>query len=218
MIFLCLSLIKCEIEFISLFICCPIYLKFENGEPIFKLTQSPRKSNHVMINTAKLALLSIYATFLLCNAFYHVAHTSVGIEPKASLSFLQLSFQSLYPPASGVPKSQDRLYYGNLFKGVMWILVYGFSIIAPLTITVLNVVDPDRLPFLGSILPHFTDCANGDRKLIILVLHMTSVIFQTYLYSMLASSVLMVLGNVFFLSVLSLYNNLNKIVRLVAMN
>lgn len=47
---------------------------------------------------------------------------------------------------------------------------------------------------------------------------MTSVIFQTYLYSMLASSVLMVLGNVFFLSVLSLYNNLNKIVRLVAMN
>lgn len=63
---------------------------------------------------------------------------------------------------SGVPKSQDRLYYGNLFKGVMWILVYGFSIIAPLTITVLNVVDPDRLPFLGSILPHFTGlCMKG---------------------------------------------------------
>lgn len=205
----------------------------------YKLT-CPRKHKTLMTylrKNRKFLPLLIYTIFLLFNGIHAASLSHVDINVKISSTIFSIIFPIavffviipwfynpsdfvrllnmflVYESNSDVAKSDSVKFWKTILKYFLWIFGFGFSLIAPLGMGCLNVIELHRPPFLGSVLPFMEISKISETGILICFLHLFSILFQVWQYYLMFLSYFLIMGNIFVPSILSMGVYLGEILR-----
>lgn len=228
------NLVRLQLKFISLAITPPISLTSE-VPPFFSF--SSIKSN---INTK----LKLYAVFLFFNALWQIKISPRNTPLTTLISIAFFSFGLLLATHITVESvflhnedvvtqlnliltyeyklvkkryliSQEMRSYQNILKWIVTLLGTATPIIALIGITLINIMDLKRPPFIGSILPAFPSHTSECLAITIATgfVHLVALFAQAWIISMLGATVTLMTFHVFVASVTSLWVHLKEISR-----
>lgn len=235
-----ITLAKLQIFLISILIHPTIIFRSDKYQ-IFVISK-PTTFRNLVILRLKILCLIFYAAFLLVHGIYLLIWPSrLDTRTKASLSIFSvmiptatsLMILTLYNPV----KVQDMVTLLNLLlkfeqsmskstyceqpkkkmataimllKGLLCVTSICITIFVPIFAVAINAMEPARFPFLGSLLPPINRDVLGN-----FVGHLTVILFQGWLYYLIAPTFMFVFSNVFLASLFCLYVYVVSVIRYV---
>ncbi|OXA62283.1 hypothetical protein Fcan01_00461 [Folsomia candida] len=222
-----------QINFIDLFSPCPISISSsENTQAVYSLkTQNLNQNYYNLLKRPDLLCVGLYVAFLNVNSVICIISPSVDGTVKVFSAlfavvatfcfvtivtswytntgdFVTLLNMLLAYERSRWTKESDLLELKNcacFLKYFLWLFGYGFSVMCPILLSLFNVADLKRPPFLGSIIIGVGWKAG--------VAHVGAVGFQTWIYFVITPTYIFVTANIFIASVFSLCAYLDEIKR-----
>ncbi|OXA38689.1 hypothetical protein Fcan01_26519 [Folsomia candida] len=156
-------------------------------------------SNHPV----PLTVFALFTIFLPVSSMYHITRPNLDITTKASITL----FGSILPIGISmtVTKNPREIrVYQKIVKAIVILLGLVASLVSPILLILINIIEPERAPFIGSLIQA------GSRMEYVLG-HTVAIIGQGWIYYWLASGLCMAIFNIFTVSVFSMLVCLVKI-------
>lgn len=208
------------------------------------LNKSRQSSLPPFLRYGTVLCLTVYMTFLFFNGLCHSTSPHIDVKVKASATIFSILFpitcflmvttwftdSSDFVTLLNLFLTYERNRWGkersgreeeifgrwqSLLKVLVGLFGFGFSLVCPLSLTLLNILEPDRLPFIGSIMPQL-ECGDSlERKIVIFWGHFCVIVFQTWQHYALVPSYILTTANFFVATILSLCAYMGEIMRYV---
>lgn len=227
-----------QLRLISFFIKPPIFVEISTNKKgitnlKYTLTSTPpnKEITSFLLKRPKLIILTGYMIFLFLNGIYATRSSHVDFNVKVSATIFSILLpvsvfiiiilwfwdpRNLVDLLNMFLEYEKNHYFSEKrwkiwrisLKYFIWIFGFGFSLLAPISLASLNVLETDRLPFLGSLIPR-----EESMELRMVFAHGVIIVFQTWQYYLAFPSYVLITTNIFIASILSLLLYLGEISR-----
>ncbi|OXA46159.1 hypothetical protein Fcan01_19068 [Folsomia candida] len=210
------DLTRFQIKLISCFVPCPIFLPRTNNPILYKVLYK------ALSNPVPLTVCALFDIFLASSAIYHLTRTNLDVTTKASITFfgailpiaILMTVSSLYINADKCVtllnfilsyekflKSEKIRIYQKILKLIVRLLGLPGSFLAPIFLISMNIIEPERAPFVGSVIwaGSRTEYFAGHSIISI------AIIGQGWIYCWLSAGACMAIFNVFTATIFSIW-------------
>lgn len=216
------DLTRLQIKLISYFVPCPIFLSFKKKPIQYKIRYK------ALSNPIPIIAFALFAIFLVSSAIYHLTRPNLEITTKASVTFfwsilpiaIIMAVSSLYTNAEKIVTLLNLILlfeqtlcwtleiriYQKIVKVIVGLLGLAASLIAPIFLILINIIEPERAPFIGSVI-------NAGTRIEYYFGHSAAIIGQAWIYFWLAPGLCMTIFNIFIVSIFSMLVSLVEIKR-----